>query len=221
MTRPLPRVSKTRRAAPAARTTAARPGIGRPIGRTAAARGAARAPRTVSREALLVNGSDAEFRNLVHDLLAFSHILGVCRDRFGAVIGLTGIQYEIVMAVRRFQKEGGKAGGMSVGQAAARLRRSGAFITIEANKLAAKGILEKFEDPADGRRVLLRVSAKGVELVRQLAVVQQQVNDELFACLDHKRFELLRTLAAELVACGDRASALVEYLSRDAESRAA
>lgn len=179
-------------------------------------------PRTVSRPELLVHGSDAEFRNLVHDLLTFSYHMETCRDRFGALIGLTGVQYEIVMAVRRYQGEGG---GISVGQVAARLRRSGAFITIETNKLVAKGILEKLDDAGDRRKVLLRVSQRGRELGRQLAPVQQQVNDVLFECLDRKGFERLRALAAELVGCGDRATALIEYLgsnpSSAADSRAA
>ncbi len=179
------------------------------------------APRTVSRAELLVHGSDAEFRNLVHDLLTFSHLLETCRDRFGAYIGLTGVQYEIVMAVRRFQKA---EGGISVGQVAARLRRSGAFITIETNKLVAKGILEKFEDAGDRRRVLLAISKPGEALARSLAPVQQQVNDVLFECLDRKGFERFRALASGLVGCGDRATALFDYLDSHApagDSRAA
>jgi DNA-binding MarR family transcriptional regulator len=180
------------------------------------------APRTVSRPELLVHGSDAQFRNLVHDLLTFSYHMETCRDRFGAMIGLTGLQYEILMAVRRYQ---GEDGGISVGQVAARLRRSGAFITIETNKLVAKGILEKLDDALDRRKVLLRVSQSGRDLGRLLAPVQQQVNDVLFACLDRKGFERLRSLASELVGCGDRATALIDYLSSHpqagADSRAA
>jgi hypothetical protein len=69
--------------------------------------------------------------------------------------------------------------------------------------------------------VLLRVSASGRELARTLAPVQQQVNDVLFACLDRKRFKQLRALAGELVGSGDRASALIQYLSRETDTRAA
>ena len=179
----------------------------RPKKKHSASRGAQ--PLTVSRTGLLVHGSDAEFRNLVHDLLTFSHLLETCRDRFGAYIGLTGVQYEIMMAVRRFQKA---AGGISVGQVAARLRRSGAFITIETNKLVAKGILEKSEDAGDRRRVLLAISKPGESLARSLAPIQQQVNDVLFEPIDGKGFEKLRSLAAELVGSGDRATALFDYL---------
>src|SRR5689334_24022059 len=105
------------------------------------------APATVSRPALLVDGSDAEFRGLIHDLIAYGHRLDACRDAFAAIAGVSGVQYEILMLVSR-------AEGLSVGEVAARLHRSGAFITIEANKMAAQGILEKRSDPRDGRKVI-------------------------------------------------------------------
>ncbi len=193
--------------------------------KTTAAPRLRRESMTVSRPELLVEGADTEFRGLVHDLMAFAHHIETCRDGFGAFVGLSGVQYEILMAVKRFQEPGGSQGasgaGISVGQVAARLHRSGAFITLEVNKLVAKGVLAKDDDPADGRRVLLSMGAEGESLVRALAPVQQQVNDVLFACLDGKRFERLRALATELVGCGDRASALIDYLSRGADSRAA
>src|SRR5437868_9634614 len=108
-------------------------------------------PLTVSRPALLLAGSDAEFRGLIHDLIAYGHRLDACRDAFAEIIGVSGVQYEILMLVSR-------ADGLSVGEVAARLHRSGAFITIEANKLAQRGLLEKASDPADGRKVLLRMN---------------------------------------------------------------
>ena len=178
------------------------------------------APSTVSKPELLVEGSDTEFRGLVHDLMAFAHHIEACRDGFGAIAGLTGVQYEIFMAVKRFRPGADAAAGINVGQVAERLHRSGAFITLEVNKLVAKGLLAKEGDPADGRRVLLTVSKSGEVLARTLAPVQQQVNDVLFACLDRRNFDRLRTLAGELVGCGDRATALIDYLSSDPQAGA-
>lgn len=155
-------------------------------------------PLTVSRRALLARGSDAAFRGLIHDLIAYGHRLDACRDAFAAIAGVSGAQYEILMLVSR-------ADGLSVGEIAARLHRSGAFITIEANGLVAKKLLAKRSDPADGRRVLLRPTARTWEVLRRMAPQQRRVNDVLFACLDARRFRELRRLAAELVACGDRA----------------
>jgi DNA-binding MarR family transcriptional regulator len=168
-----------------------------------------RRPATVSRPALLAGGSDAEFRGLIHDLIAYGHKLDACRDAFAAIAGISGVQYEILMLVSRAER-------LSIGEVAARLHRSGAFITIEANKLAAAGILDKVSDPADGRRVLLKTNSKSEALLERLAPYQRRVNDVLFESLDAKRFRTLRTLAAELVADGDRAVSLLEYLKQEA-----
>ena len=168
-------------------------------------------PPTVSRAALLSRGSDAEFRGLVHDLIAYGHKLDACRDAFAAIAGVSGVQYEILMLVSR-------ADGLSIGEVAARLHRSGAFITIEANKLAERGILDKTPDPADGRRVLLKLNSKSLQLLERLAPYQRRINDVLFEFLDEKRFRELRALAAKLVACGDRAVAMTAVLVHEAEA---
>jgi DNA-binding MarR family transcriptional regulator len=168
-------------------------------------------PYTVSRPALLSDGSDSGFRDLIHDLMAYGHRLDTCRDAFAAVVGVSGAQYEILMLV-------GRTDGLSIGEVAVRLHRSGAFITIEANKLVERGILEKASDPADGRRVLLRRTAKSAELLRRMAPYQQRVNDVLFECLDAKRFKQLRTLARELVGSGDRAVSMLEFLMHEAKA---
>ncbi len=168
-------------------------------------------PLTVSRPALLARGSDAEFRGLIHDLIAYGHKLDACRDAFAAIAGISGAQYEILMLVSR-------ADGLSIGEVAARLHRSGAFITVEANKLAERGILEKGSDEQDGRRVLLKTTAKALELLERLAPWQRRINDVLFEFLDARRFRELRALAAELVGCGDRAVAMLELLLHEAEA---
>ena|SRR5690349_9251201 len=159
-------------------------------------------PPTVSRPALLVRGSDREFRGLIHDLIAYGHRLDACRDAFAAIAGVSGAQYEILMLVSRTD-------GLSVGDIAARLHRSGAFITIESGRLVERGLLAKASDPKDGRRVLLKRTPRTLQVLRRMAPQQRRVNDVLFECLDARRFRGLRALAAELVACGDRAVSLL------------
>src|SRR5438045_9791750 len=131
-------------------------------------------PATVSRTALLVDGSDAAFRGLIHDLIAYGHRLDTCRDAFAALVGMSGAQYEILMLVSR------APGLLAVGEVAARLHRSGAFITIEANKLVASATLEKVGDPSDGRRVLLRANQRSRELLERLAPLPPRVKHQLF-----------------------------------------
>jgi DNA-binding MarR family transcriptional regulator len=169
------------------------------------------APLTVSRPALLVKGSDAEFRRLIHDLIAYGHRLDACRDAFASIVGISGVQYEILMLVSR-------ADGLSIGEVAARLHRSGAFITIEANKLVERGILQKTSHPDDGRKVLLACTPRGFEILEKLAPYQRRINDVLFERLDVKRFRDLRKLAGDLLASGDRAVALLGFLMHEAEA---
>jgi len=168
-------------------------------------------PATVSRPALLVGGSDAEFRRLIHDLIAYGHRLDACRDAFAAIAGISGVQYEILMLVSRAER-------LSIGEVAARLHRSGAFITIEANKLAARGILDKASDPDDGRRVLLKCTPRGHALLERMAPYQRRVNDVLFEHLDARGFRQLRLLARELLASGDRAVAMLEFMLHEAKT---
>jgi DNA-binding MarR family transcriptional regulator len=187
--------------------------------------------RTISRAAMLVNGTDEAFRDLIHDLMVYTHHLTACRDGFGAIIGLTGVQYEIFMIVRRFggagnakaddAKGGEHRGGISVGQVAARLHRSGAFTTIEAAKMVGRGILQKRTDPADGRKVLLALTPAGEALARTLAPYQQKVNDVLFESLDRRRFDALSATVRDLVASGDGAVALSDFRLAQATQGAA
>ena len=175
------------------------------------ARARKRLPLTVSRPALLAAGSDGAFRSLIHDLIAYGHRLDACRDAFAAIVGVSGVQYEILMLVSR-------AEGLSIGEVADRLHRSGAFITVEANRLVERGILEKGSDAADGRRVLLFSNARSFQLLKKLAPCQVRINDVLFERLDARRFRQLRSLARDLVASGDRAVAMLELLLHEAEA---
>lgn len=173
------------------------------------ARAKKRMPLTVSRPALLAGGGDDAFRGLIHDLIAYGHRLDACRDAFAAIVGLSGVQYEILMLVSR-------AEGLAVGEVAARLHRSGAFITIEANRMVDRGVLEKFSDPKDGRKVLLRGTRKSMQLLERLSPFQVRINDVLFERVDAKRFRELRALARDLLASGDRAVSMLEFLQQEA-----
>ena len=93
---------------------------------------------TVTRPELLVDGSDAEFRTLIHRSMSFSRWISTVRDGFGALIGISGVQYEMMILVSRLQGNE----GITVGDLSSAIRLSGAFTTIEAGKLVDKGLLE-------------------------------------------------------------------------------
>ncbi len=133
---------------------------------------------TVSRPELLTNGSDRQFRSFVHGMLAFAARLEGVRSRFAAQLGLTGIQYTILISIRHLQGDG----EVTVGAVADHLHLSGAFVTIETGKLLRMGLITKIQD--------LRFDFLSAEQFRGIAAVIDRV-----------------------VACGDRAIALLDYLA--------
>ena len=174
------------------------------------------APLTVSRAELLVNGSDSEFRALVHAMLAFSARLQGVREGFAALVGLTGIQYTILISIRHLQNET----EVTVGSVADHLHLSGAFITIETGKLVRSGLISKVQDLRDRRRVCLRITRRGRELLSRLSPVQAPVNNVLFEFLSAEQFRAVAAVMGSVVECGDRALALLEYLASRNEGRA-
>ena len=165
-----------------------------------------RAP-TVNRPELLKNGSDAEFRALVHDTLAFSARILNIRDGFGNILGLTGSQYSILISIGRLQG----ADGIGVNPVAEHLHLSGAFVTIEVNRLVAAGLVTKSPDPDDGRRVRLKLTTAATRKLDSLLPMQAPVNDTLFAKVNKSDFERFRKIMAQLVVNSDEALALLDF----------
>ena len=63
-------------------------------------------PLSVSGRELLVDDSDSTFRSFIHNLLAMAARLETIRNRFGQVIGLTGIQYSVLIPIAHLQTTG-------------------------------------------------------------------------------------------------------------------
>jgi DNA-binding MarR family transcriptional regulator len=167
-------------------------------------------PLTASRPELLINGSDQEFRHVVHGLLAFSVRIEAVREGFAAMVGLTGIQYTILISVSHLEQ----GGEVSVTKVAEHLHVSGAFVTIECGKLVKLGLLTKLPDPRDRRRVCLNITAKGSDLLQSLAPTQSRVNDVLFGFLDATRFQQFSEMVDQMSTCGDQAIALLKFLRK-------
>ncbi|WP_051334301.1 MarR family transcriptional regulator [Bradyrhizobium sp. Ai1a-2] len=184
----------------AARAITTKPGAGRI---------AHRAALTTSRPELLVDGSDQQFRKLVHSLFGFLARHQTLRDGHAAVIGLPGIEYTTLIAIRHLAAQG----DVHVKTVADHLHLSGAFVTTVTNKLESKGLIEKAAHQGDRRRLSLSVTSRGGELLERLAPTQMQVNDAEFGCLSAREFELLLDLVQRLVESSDRAIALQRYLA--------
>lgn len=169
---------------------------------------------TVTRPELLDDESDGRFRALLSDLFAFGSRLNDARARFAGYIGLTSPQYLILIALS-LAPPGSEVG---VAQIAERLHLSGAFVTIEVNKLVKIGLIEKQPHSSDKRRVNLVVTPEGVKRLERLAGLQRPVNDALFSTLDRADFELLSDALHRLARGATQAIHLADHLIASEEA---
>jgi len=163
---------------------------------------------TISKPELLDNGDDQRFRKLLYDYFAFGQSLEQSRMKFATFVGLSATQYMTMIAIAH-APDGEPLG---VRQIAERLHLSGAFVTIEVNKLVADGLVDKAVHPGDARRVQLTVTAAGKAKLERLAEFQRPVNDALFAGLSREESEQLSRLLARLADNGGRAVKLASHL---------
>ena len=166
--------------------------------------GIAALPTSVSRAALLENGSDTRFRQMVYDLFTVSVRMEAVRDALAKDLGVSGPQYSMLMAIARLAG----ADGVPVGRVANQLHVTGSFVTVETGKLVRGGLVEKAPNPQDGRSVLLRLSERGAALLERLATKVSAINDRFFEVLDRADFETLARIASMLVQGSDAAVAI-------------
>ena len=153
-------------------------------------------PLTVSRAALLENGSDLRFRRLVYDLLTIAARMEIVRGHLGQRMGTTGPQYSLLTAVATLQGEN----GVSVGTVARMMHVSSAFVASESGKLVRHGLLLKKTNPQDRRGVLLSLSPGGRVTIDRLGNEIRAINDLFFGAIDSRTFSALSAAVTVLVA---------------------
>ena len=94
---------------------------------------------TVTRPELLNDGTDRDFRKLVHNIFAFMARHEAIRDGHAKQIGLAGIEYTILISIGHL----GLDGDVNVKTVADHLHMSGAFVTTVTSKLQTLGLAEK------------------------------------------------------------------------------
>ncbi len=154
-----------------------------------------RPPATVSRPALLEQGSDERFRRLVYDLLTIASRMSVVREHLGSRMGISAPQYSLLMAIGQFQGQR----GVGVTEIAGVLHVSSAFVATETGKLAQAGLLTKRVNPQDGRAVLLSLTRAGRNLIGRTSAEVRAVNDIFFGALTPSMFAAASAAMAALV----------------------
>lgn len=171
--------------------------------------GVFRLPLTVSHASLLDNGADTRFRQLVYDLLTITARMSSVREHLGRRMGVTGPQYEVLMAIAQLQ--GGK--GIGVGAIARRLHVSSAFIATETGKLALAGLVVKRPNPKDRRGVLLSLTRAAQGLIERNSAEIRSINDVFFGSLNRSAFASMSSATAALVQSSQRVMARLDNVA--------
>ena len=166
-------------------------------------------PLTITRPELLNDGTDRDFRKLVHNIFAFMARHESIRDGHAKQIGLAGVEYTILISIGHL----GLDGDVNVKTIADHLHMSGAFITTVTSKLQTLGLVEKTQDSVDRRRISLAITEKGRALLRKLAPYQREINDVEFSPLSRDDFQTISRILEALIDSGDKAFALQRYKS--------
>jgi MarR family transcriptional regulator, organic hydroperoxide resistance regulator len=150
------------------------------------------------------DSSDGAVRHLLHNLAYLSELQDAVRRQIAAEIELTLPQFNVLMTIR--QQAG--ATGVSVGDVAEALHVTGAFVTTETNRLAAKRLVLKMPNPSDGRSTLLKPSSYAEDRIAAVADRLRHYNARFFGLIDKDALAALGASLAKLVRGGE--SALLE-----------
>lgn len=168
-------------------------------------------PLTASRKALLPDGTDRDLRRLVYGIFTMSVRFDRLRERMAEALGLSGIQYHILMVVA----ERGQGEAVTVSTVAETLHASGAYVTTETGKLVARGLLEKRPNPDDGRSVVLSLTGAGRQAVDGFADMVREVNDTLFDGIGPENFHQFCMLIDHMAGTTERAVDLIDRRAKD------
>jgi DNA-binding MarR family transcriptional regulator len=144
-------------------------------------------PLSVSRPAVLIEGSDHEFRRLIHRMILNEGRLVEIRKSFAKKVGVSGAQYTMLMALVRLQGDT----GIAIGALADFLEVTGPHVTGEVRKLVAKGYVRKSANPKDKRGVLISLTRQGRSRLLSAFAFIRSVNDILFDGVTAEEFRAL------------------------------
>ena len=152
-------------------------------------------PLSVTRPEILIDGSDREFRRLIHRMLIGQVRLAAVRECIAGRIGVSGTQYTMLMSVLHLQ---GTA-GVSITALAEYLEVTGPHVTGTIGKLVAGGFVRKAVNPKDRRGVLVKLTPAGRKKLLQVFEFISAVNDRLFEGVGREEYRAVASFNAKFI----------------------
>ena len=106
-------------------------------------------------------------------------------------IGQTGLNVTDFMILEALLHKG----SLPINKIGEKILLTSGSMTAAANRLIKRGLIERIQDPVDGRRFYLHLTTTGLQLIRSAYKVHSETLTELFGCLDEQeRDELVKLL---------------------------
>ncbi|WP_062268198.1 MarR family winged helix-turn-helix transcriptional regulator [Endozoicomonas arenosclerae] len=143
----------------------------------------------------LADTRSSQYQKLLRNLDQLSSTLTSTRKVMAEKIGLSTPQLNILLTLA----EPENSRGVNVRDVASMLNVSGAFITVEVNKLVEAGYILKATNPKDRRSVLLRLTGNGKRKIDDTLIELEQYNEQVFGHLSSLELDDLRNLVSSLL----------------------
>jgi MarR family transcriptional regulator, organic hydroperoxide resistance regulator len=169
---------------------------------------------STTREPLLINGTDRQFRRFVDNFVRLSARLQTLRAALAKGMGMTPPQYNILMILARADAPEGE----TMSGIAKRLGVSLSFVVSQTRILDHLGLIELCRNPADQRSVLATVTQAGRKRIARVAPKIQQVNDLLFSSLTRRELIAMDRTISRILDGSEAATAVLRSGSRRGNS---
>lgn len=136
--------------------------------------------------------ADKDLREFMWHMVTISGHLEEVRRIWAEVLGVSGPQWLILMALGDAQSER----GMSVGEVAEKIRVTSTFVTAQTKSLEVAGLVKRTTSPTDARIVLLALSDKGRKEIANLTASRKFLEGSIFGGISERTLsETKKTLA--------------------------
>lgn len=152
-------------------------------------------PLSVTRPEILIDGSDREFRRLIHRMLIGQARLAAVRECIADRIGVSGTQYTMLMSVLHLQG----TTGVSISALADYLEVTGPHVTGIIGKLVAGNFVRKAVNPKDRRGVLVKLTPAGRKKLLQAFAFISAVNDRLFEGVGREEYRAVASFNGKFI----------------------
>ena len=139
-----------------------------------------------------------QYQKMLRNLDQLSSTLTSIKKVMAEKVGLSTPQLNILLTLA----EPDNSQGVNVRDVASLLNVSGAFITVEVNKLVESGYILKATNPRDRRSVLLRLTGHGKRKIDATLSELEQYNEQVFGQLSALELDDLRNLITSLLGNG-------------------